>query len=87
MPDGRAVSVELGAAHGRGLPRTGAAIPDAYFDATAHAEFLYACVEQTVERDLPEEVRFLRARAKELAALTDTEGERIEELYAEALGA
>jgi Fic family protein len=32
-----------------------------YFDATAHAEFLYACVEQTVEHDLPEEVRFLEA--------------------------
>jgi hypothetical protein len=32
-----------------------------YFDATAHAEFLYSCVEQTVERDLPEEVRFLEA--------------------------
>ena len=32
-----------------------------YFDATRHAEFLYACVEQTVEHDLVEEVRFLRA--------------------------
>jgi hypothetical protein len=32
-----------------------------YFDATAHAEFLYACVAQTVERDLPDEVRFLEA--------------------------
>jgi len=32
-----------------------------YFDATAHAEFLYRCVEQTVERDLPDEVRFLEA--------------------------
>ena len=32
-----------------------------YFDATAHAEFLYACVEQTIEHDLPEEVRFLEA--------------------------
>jgi hypothetical protein len=32
-----------------------------YFDATRHAEFLYECVEQTVERDLVEEVRFLRA--------------------------
>ncbi|MGH3545724.1 MAG: Fic family protein, partial [Mycobacteriales bacterium] len=32
-----------------------------YFDATAHAEFLYACVEQTVETDLPHEVRFLEA--------------------------
>jgi Fic family protein len=32
-----------------------------YFDATAHAEFLYACVEQTIERDLPSEVGFLVA--------------------------
>jgi hypothetical protein len=32
-----------------------------YFDATAHATFLYACVEQTVEHDLPQEVRFLQA--------------------------
>lgn len=30
-----------------------------YFDATAHAEFLYRCVEETVERDLPEEVTYL----------------------------
>ena len=32
-----------------------------FFDATAHAEFLYHCVEQTVEHDLPNEVRFLEA--------------------------
>lgn len=32
-----------------------------YFDATAHAAFLYDCVEQTVEHDLPQEVRFLQA--------------------------
>jgi hypothetical protein len=32
-----------------------------YFDATAHAEFLYACVEQTIEHDLPDEIRFLEA--------------------------
>lgn len=32
-----------------------------YFDATAHAEFLYRCVAQTVEHDLPDEVRFLEA--------------------------
>lgn len=94
-----------------------------YFDATAHAEFLYACVEQTVEEDLPDEVRFLeafdrfatgvkeiaempdrqierlrgfleqgkgrfshRARARELAALTDGEAARIEGLYAELFG-
>lgn len=32
-----------------------------YFDATAHAEFLYTRVRETVERDLPEEVAYLEA--------------------------
>jgi len=32
-----------------------------YFDATAHAEFFYACVQQTVECDLPNEVAYLEA--------------------------
>jgi hypothetical protein len=32
-----------------------------FFDATPHAEFLYACVRQTIERDLPEETRFLES--------------------------
>jgi hypothetical protein len=32
-----------------------------YFDATAHAEFLYHCVRETVERDLPAEVGYLEA--------------------------
>jgi hypothetical protein len=32
-----------------------------YFDATSHAEFLYRCVEQTIERDLPAEVAWLEA--------------------------
>jgi hypothetical protein len=32
-----------------------------YFDATAQAEFLYECVEQTIERDLPHEVAYLEA--------------------------
>src|SRR5262249_23042430 len=26
-----------------------------FFDATPHAEFLYACVQQTIEQDLPNE--------------------------------
>lgn len=30
-----------------------------FFDATPHAEFLYACVQRTIERDLPEEANFL----------------------------
>lgn len=32
-----------------------------FFDATPHAEFLYDCVEQTIEIDLPQETRFLTA--------------------------
>lgn len=31
------------------------------FDATPHAEFLYGCIEQTIEFDLPQEARFLVA--------------------------
>jgi len=30
-----------------------------YFDATPYVEFLYHCVQQTIEHDLPEETRFL----------------------------
>lgn len=31
-----------------------------FFDATPHAEFLYACVKKTVEEDLPREAEFLK---------------------------
>lgn len=31
-----------------------------FFDATPHAEFLYECVQRTIEQDLPKETRFLR---------------------------
>ena len=31
-----------------------------FFDATAHAEFLYGCVRHTVEHDLPEETTYLQ---------------------------
>jgi len=31
-----------------------------FFDATPHAEFLYSCVKQTIEEDLPRETDFLR---------------------------
>ncbi len=54
-----------------------------YFDATAHAEFLYECVEQTIEHDLPAEVRFLESfdrfssAVKELLEMPDR---RIEQL-------
>lgn len=32
-----------------------------YFDATLHAEFLYECVRETVEEDLPREVKYLES--------------------------
>lgn len=32
-----------------------------YFDATQHAEFLYECVRETVEDDLPREVKYLES--------------------------
>ncbi len=31
-----------------------------FFDATPHAEFLYGCVQHTIERHLPDEAEFLR---------------------------
>jgi hypothetical protein len=40
-----------------------------YFDATLHAEFLYRCVAETVERDLPDEVRFLESYDRFLAGV------------------
>jgi len=30
-----------------------------YFDATSQAEFLYSCVQQTIEQTIPEEVDYL----------------------------
>jgi hypothetical protein len=32
-----------------------------YFDATSHAEFLYGCVTKIVEKDLPNELKYLAA--------------------------
>jgi len=32
-----------------------------YFDATQHAEFLYGCVRETIEQDLPKETAFLKS--------------------------
>lgn len=54
-----------------------------YFDATAHTEFLHDAVEQTVEHDLPEEVRFLEAfdrfssAIKELVEMPDRDIDRL----------
>lgn len=55
-----------------------------YFDATAHAEFLYRCVEQTIEHDLPEEVAFLQAYdrfAHGVQEIADMPAEKIELLH------
>jgi hypothetical protein len=52
-----------------------------FFDATAHAEFLYACVEQTIEQDLPREVAFLEAFdrfANGVQEMVDMPADRIE---------
>jgi hypothetical protein len=63
-----------------------------YFDATAHAEFLYSCVGQTIEHDLPEEVRFLEAfdefssAVKEIVEMPDREVERLRGLLAQGRG-
>ncbi len=54
-----------------------------FFDATAHAEFLYECVEQTVEKDLPEEIAFLEAHdafAREIQSIVDMPDRLIERL-------
>jgi hypothetical protein len=45
-----------------------------FFDATPHAEFLYQCVEQTIDVDLPAETRFLKAYdifRREVASIVD----------------
>jgi Fic family protein len=63
-----------------------------YFDATRHAEFLYACVEQTVDQDLPAEVRFLEAfdafsaAVKAIVEMPDREVERLRGFLAQGNG-
>jgi hypothetical protein len=42
-----------------------------YFDATAHAEFIYHCVDTTIERDLPEEVAYLEAYDRFVAGMRE----------------
>lgn len=43
-----------------------------YFDATDAAEFLYACVERAVDKDLPEEIDFLRRNDEAKRRIMDT---------------
>ena len=42
-----------------------------YFDCTEAAEFLYACVRRTVERDLPREIDYLRRHDEAMARIMD----------------
>jgi hypothetical protein len=63
-----------------------------YFDATRHAEFLYGCVEQTVDQDLPAEVRFLEAfdsfsvGIKAIVEMPDREVDRLRGFLAQGNG-
>jgi hypothetical protein len=43
-----------------------------YFDCTGNAEFLYGCVERTVDRDLPREIDYLRRHDQALHRVMDT---------------
>jgi Fic/DOC family len=43
-----------------------------YFDATEAAEFLYSCVERTVEYDLPHEIDYLRRHDQALRRIMNT---------------
>ncbi len=43
-----------------------------YFDSTEAAEFLYACVERAVDKDLPEEIDFLRRNDEAKRRIMDT---------------
>lgn len=42
-----------------------------YFDCTEAAEFLYGCVQRTVEQDLPKEIDYLRCHDEALARVMD----------------
>lgn len=42
-----------------------------YFDATGAAEFLYACVQRTIEHDLPREIDYLRRHDEALRRIMD----------------
>lgn len=42
-----------------------------YFDCTEQVEFLYACVQRTVEHDLPREIDYLRRHDEAMARITE----------------
>jgi hypothetical protein len=55
-----------------------------YFDATPHAEFLYECVQRTIEMDLPAEAGFLRrydAFRQDVEALIDMPERTVDLLF------
>jgi Fic/DOC family len=55
-----------------------------FFDATPHAEFLYACVRQTIERDLPDEIKFLESLDRFRAfveSIVDMPGRTLDNLF------
>lgn len=43
-----------------------------YFDCTVAAEFLYGCVQRTVERDLPQEIDYLRRHDEAMRRIMNT---------------
>jgi len=55
-----------------------------FFDATPHAEFLYSCVQRTIEKDLPEEADFLQRYDRfcaGLATIVDMPGRTMDLLF------
>ncbi len=55
-----------------------------YFDATTHAEFLYRCVEQTIERDVPEEIAYLQSYdefSQSVQTILDVPNQKIDLLH------
>jgi hypothetical protein len=55
-----------------------------FFDATSHAEFLYSCVQKTIEVDLPRETAFLTrydAFRKRMEAIVDMPDRTIDLLF------
>jgi hypothetical protein len=42
-----------------------------YFDCTDHAEFLYSCVEQTIEHDWPQQIEYLRRHDEAMRRIMD----------------
>ena len=43
-----------------------------YFDCTEAAEFLYRCVEETIEKDVPHEIDYLKRHDKAMQQIMDT---------------